>query len=70
MMTETFAQGGLLLERVPRTAAENVEGVAMAPAEGEAGGHRHAIRERVIMFRDDSLARFRDRYLRSHPGHF
>jgi hypothetical protein len=64
MMTETFAQGGLLPERVPdvapsRTAAENVEGVAMAPAEGEASGHRHAIRERVIMFRDDSLARFR-----------
>jgi hypothetical protein len=37
MMSETFAQGGLLLERVPdgapsRTAPKNVEGVAMAPA--------------------------------------
>jgi hypothetical protein len=26
-------------------------------AEGEASGHRHAIRERVIMSRDESLAR-------------
>jgi hypothetical protein len=56
MMTE------ILLERVPDvapsgTVAENAEGVAMVLAEGKAGGHRHAIRERVIMSRDESLAR-------------
>jgi hypothetical protein len=61
MMTELFAQGDLLLERVPDvppsgTIAENIEGVAMVLAEGEESGHRHAIRERVIMFRDDNLA--------------
>jgi hypothetical protein len=64
MMTEIFAQGDLLLERVPNvspsgTVAQNAEGAAMVPAEGEAGGHRHAIRERVTMFRDDSLPRER-----------
>jgi hypothetical protein len=56
MMTE------ILLERVPDVApsgtpAENAAGVAMVPAKGEAGGHRHAIRKRVIMSRDGSLAR-------------
>jgi hypothetical protein len=61
-MTEILAQGDLLLEKVPDiapsgTIAENAEGAAMVLAEGEASGHRHAIRERVIMFRDDSLAR-------------
>ena len=60
-MTEIFAQGDLLLERVPDvppsgTIAENIEGVAMVLAEGEESGHRHAIRERVTMFRDDNLA--------------
>src|ERR1700719_4267256 len=61
MMTEMFAQGDLLLERVPDvaptgTVAENAEGAAMVLAEGEASGHRHAIWERVVMFRDDRLA--------------
>ena len=56
MMTE------ILLERVPDvapsgTVAENAEGVAMVLAEGEASGHRHAIRKRVIISRDESLAR-------------
>src|SRR5271154_2640060 len=62
MMTEIFAQGDLLIERVPDVAPsgaveENAEGAAMVLAEGEATGHRHAIRERVTMFRDDRLAR-------------
>jgi hypothetical protein len=62
MMTEIFAQGDLLLERVPDvspsgTVSQNAGGAAMVLAEGEASGHRHAIRERVTMFRDDSLAR-------------
>ena len=62
MMTEIFAQGDLLLERVPDvspsgTVSQSAEGAAMVLAEGEASGHRHAIRERVTMFRDDSLAR-------------
>jgi len=62
MMTEIFAQGDLLIERVPDVAPsgtieQNAEGAAMVLAEGEESGHRHAIRERVTMFRDDRLAR-------------
>ena len=62
MMTEIFAQGDLLIERVPDvlpsgTIAENTQGTAMVLLEGEATGHAHAIRERVMMFRDDGLAR-------------
>ena len=61
-MTEIFAQGDLLLERVadvaPRGRIEEIcEGVAMVLAEGEATGHRHAIWEHVTMFRDALLAR-------------
>jgi hypothetical protein len=64
MMTEIFAQGDLLLERVidvspSGTASQNAEGTAMVLAEGEASGHRHAIWERVTLFRDDSLPRER-----------
>lgn len=61
-MTEMYAQGDLLIERV-----NNMEpsGTMIAPdntgalvlAEGELTGHRHAIYERVTMFRDDALAR-------------
>ena len=61
-MTEMYAQGDLLIERV-----EDVEpsGTIVSPdavgavvlAEGELTGHRHAIFERVTMFRDDALAR-------------
>ena len=61
-MTEIFAQGDLLIERV-----DNVEpsGTTISPdatgalvlAEGEFSGHRHAIFERATMFRDDALAR-------------
>jgi hypothetical protein len=61
-MTEIFAQGDLLLERVADVAPsgmieENADGAAMVLAEGEATGHRHAIPERVTKFRDDRLAR-------------
>ena len=61
-MTEIFAQGDLLLERVADVAPsgaieENVEGMPVVLAEGEATGHRHAIWERVTMFRDALLAR-------------
>jgi len=61
-MTEIFAQGDLLLERVADvtpsgTIEENLNGVAMVLAEGETSGHRHAIWDRVTMFRDDMLAR-------------
>jgi hypothetical protein len=49
MMTEIFAQGDLLLDRVPDvspsgTVSRNAEGAAMVLAEGEEGGHRYAIR--------------------------
>src|SRR5262245_13292492 len=61
-MTEMFAQGDLLIERV---ADIEPSGTILTPdaagavvlAEGEATGHRHAIHERVTMFRDDALAR-------------
>ena len=61
-MTEMFAQGDLLIERV---ADIEPSGTLLAPdatgavvlAEGELTGHRHAIFDRVTMFRDDSLAR-------------
>ena len=61
-MTEIFAQGDLLLERVADvipsgTIEENAEGAALVLAEGEESGHRHAVCERVTMFRDDRLAR-------------
>jgi len=59
-MNEMFAQGDLLIERV---ADVEPSGTMMAPdtgvcvlAEGEFTGHRHAIYDRVTMFRDDSLA--------------
>jgi hypothetical protein len=39
------------------TTVQNAEGAALVLAEGEASGHRHAIWERVTMFRDDLLAR-------------
>jgi hypothetical protein len=61
-MTEMFAQGDLLIERV---ADIEPSGTILPPdaagavvlAEGEATGHRHAIYDRVTMFRDDALAR-------------
>jgi hypothetical protein len=61
-MKEIFAQGDLLIERVPDVVPsgeieQNLVGTAMVLAEGEATGHRHAISEQVTMFRDDSLAR-------------
>jgi hypothetical protein len=60
-MTEIFAQGDLLLERVADvvpsgTVTENLDGVPMVLAEGEFSGHRHAIREPVTLFRDEKLA--------------
>ena len=61
-MTTLYAQGDLLIERVddmlPRgTLLDPASDGAMVLAEGETSGHRHAIHDRVTMFRDDSLAR-------------
>jgi hypothetical protein len=61
-MNETFAQGDLLIERV---ADVEPSGTLLGPdaagawvlAEGEFTGHRHAIYDRVTMFRDEALAR-------------
>lgn len=61
-MNEMFAQGDLLIERV---ADVEPTGTIVGPdqtgavvlAEGELTGHRHAIYDRVTMFRDDTLAR-------------
>jgi hypothetical protein len=57
-----FAQGDLLIERVtdvePTGAMMSADQTgAIVLAEGELTGHRHAIYERVTMFRDDALAR-------------
>ncbi len=61
-MTEMYAQGDLLIERVEDLQPSgNIvlpdAGGAVVLAEGELTGHRHAIFERVAMFRDDALAR-------------
>jgi hypothetical protein len=61
-MTEMYAQGDLLIERVED---EKPSGTIIAPdtvgalllAEGELSGHRHAIFGGATMFRDDALAR-------------
>ena len=63
-MTEIFAQGDLLLERVPDvspsgTVSQNAEGAAMVLVDGEASDDCHAIRERVTMFCNDGLPRER-----------
>lgn len=61
-MTQLFAQGDLLIERVedilPSGALLSAaQDGAVVLAEGEISGHRHAIYDRVTMFRDDGLAR-------------
>ena len=61
-MSDMFAQGDLLIERVtdvePSGAMVSADRTgAVVLAEGEATGHRHAIYDRVTMFRDDALAR-------------
>lgn len=61
-MNEMFAQGDLLIERVDDVSPSgailpaDAAGVTVL-AEGELTGHRHAIFDRVTMFRDDALAR-------------
>ncbi len=60
-MLELFAQGDLLVERVPDvvpTGSHLPPGPdgAVVLLEGELTGHRHAIFDRVTMFKDDSLA--------------
>ena len=61
-MTVMYAQGDLLIERVDDIVPSGTilspdESGATVLAEGELTGHRHAIFDRVTMFRDDSLAR-------------
>jgi hypothetical protein len=61
-MSEIFAQGDILIERVlDREPSGDMipagpDG-AVVLAEGEMTGHRHAIFDAVTMFRDDALAR-------------
>lgn len=61
-MTEMYAQGDLLIERVgdlePSGTVLSPDATgALVLAEGELTGHRHVIFEPVTMFRDDALAR-------------
>jgi len=61
-MSVLYAQGDLLIERVAdaRPSGDIIEAGqdgATVLAEGEMTGHRHAIWDRVVMFRDDALAR-------------
>lgn len=61
-MSMLFAQGDLLIEQVDEVQPSGTL-LPSAPdgetvlAEGELTGHRHAIWDRVTMFRDDALAR-------------
>lgn len=60
-MLELFAQGDLLVERVPDVQPSGSlvppgSDGAVTLLEGEQTGHRHAIFDRVTMFRDDALA--------------
>jgi len=60
-MSLLYAQGDLLIERVTDIPVSGTpvypgaDGAAVL-AEGEMTGHRHAIYDRVTMFRDDALA--------------
>lgn len=59
-MENIFAQGDLLIERVPDLVPSGIRAQAGADgalvvAEGELTGHRHAFYDKVTMFRDDSL---------------
>lgn len=60
-MSELFAQGDLLIERVPDVEPSGQivpsAGEGYVLAEGEATGHMHAIRNHIAFFRDDGLAR-------------
>lgn len=60
-MSELFAQGDLLIERVPDVEPSGhvvqAAGEGYVLAEGEATGHMHAIRNHSVFFRDDGLAR-------------
>ena len=60
-MSLLYAQGDLLIERVgdipvSGTPVEPGADGAVVLLEGELTGHRHAIFDRVTMFRDDALA--------------
>lgn len=60
-MEELFAQGDLLIERVPDIVPSGDQVRAgsdgtIVVAEGETTGHRHAFHDAVTMFRDDNLA--------------
>ena len=60
-MSLLYAQGDLLIERVSDvpvsgTPLESGTDGASVLLEGETTGHRHAIYDRVTMFRDDGLA--------------
>lgn len=61
MKKELFAQGDIILERVPDAAPKEPIGVdpdgAVVLARGEVTGHRHAFYSGAVMFRDDALAR-------------
>jgi hypothetical protein len=61
-MAELYAQGDILIERVPDVPMPEVvagpsagEGVCLA--EGELSGHRHMLWDNVTFFRDDAMAR-------------
>lgn len=61
-MNQMFAQGDLLIEKVediePSGTILRADATgAIVLAEGELTGHRHAIYDRVTMFREDALAR-------------
>ena len=61
-MSELYAQGDILFERVSRIEPETNAFTSHASgttviAEGELTGHRHTVGEGATLFRDDALAR-------------
>ena len=61
-MKQLYAQGDILIERVFDVQPSGgilkpQDGDVTVLAEGEVTGHRHAIHQQVVMFRDDNLAR-------------
>jgi hypothetical protein len=62
-MAELYAQGDILIERVPEVPVPEADAKPMQSggiclAEGELSGHRHMLWDNVTFFRYDAMARY------------